>query len=322
MELSYKLVELSVDEIKPHPENDYSMEADELRQLAESIERDGLGQPPLVRRLEDGSFQMIAGHRRLAAYKLLRDEHPGSYATIPVNLVEGITDDQARVLLHVTNLVGREISKEERARRLMAIGELVPALRRQDDRWRGVKTYDVIATIVSEQTGEKISGQTVYRSIKEERRRQEAAEQAAELGRSAQSCWQAEAEAGHVGPRQMRAISALDEREQARVYLEWQRKGGSARTLSRVLHDLGKAAPTPAQMAKLGERAISALSALADAARAGGRPSKRTMPRLEELMSELRREVSPAAPDAADEAIGELLSSPRDGDGPDGGLLV
>ena len=68
----YPIVELDVASIADHPDNGaYSMDGDAIRSLADSIRRDGLTDIPLVRRMEDGSFQMISGHRRKAAFALL-----------------------------------------------------------------------------------------------------------------------------------------------------------------------------------------------------------------------------------------------------------
>ncbi len=65
--MSYTTMTLPVDEIRSHPENDFTMDERELQELVDSIRSEGLGQLPLVRQLPDGAYQMIAGHRRLEA---------------------------------------------------------------------------------------------------------------------------------------------------------------------------------------------------------------------------------------------------------------
>ena len=150
---SYTTLSLPLDVIEPHPDNDYSMDEDELAELVASIASDGLGQLPLVRQLGDGSYQMIAGHRRLEAYRRLAERDPLAYRELPVTLVEGLNDSQATVLLNVTNLVARRLSQEERGARYAAIGREVPALRAADPSLKGVRTNDIIARIVTEETG-------------------------------------------------------------------------------------------------------------------------------------------------------------------------
>lgn len=85
--LENELKEVEVESIKqnPHqPRKDFSLE--DLEELAASIEEIGLIHPPLVRLLEDGTYELIAGERRLRALKLL------GYPRIPVVVRE--TSDQ------------------------------------------------------------------------------------------------------------------------------------------------------------------------------------------------------------------------------------
>ena len=92
----YPVVEIDVGSIEGHPGNvAYSMDERSIRNLARSIKKDGLTDIPLVRKLDDGSWQMISGHRRLEAYRLLAAED-GSFSKMPCRIVENITDSQAR----------------------------------------------------------------------------------------------------------------------------------------------------------------------------------------------------------------------------------
>lgn len=63
-----KLVMLKPDEIRSSPHQPrQSFDSYELKQLSDSIAASGIIQPLSVRRLEDGSFELIAGERRLKA---------------------------------------------------------------------------------------------------------------------------------------------------------------------------------------------------------------------------------------------------------------
>ena len=152
MTTPYQTLALPVDSIQSHPENDFTMDESEMQELVASIRSEGLGQLPLVRKLPDGAYQMIAGHRRLEAYRRLARED-AAFRTIPVTLVDDLDDARARVLLNVTNLVTRRLSQEERGARYAAIGREVPALREADPSLKGVRTNDIIARIVTEETG-------------------------------------------------------------------------------------------------------------------------------------------------------------------------
>lgn len=68
----YPVSEIAVADIADHPANAaYSMDPAGIAELAESIRQDGLTDLPLVRKVGDGSWQMVSGHRRKAAYALL-----------------------------------------------------------------------------------------------------------------------------------------------------------------------------------------------------------------------------------------------------------
>ena len=162
MTTPYQTLALPVDSIQSHPENDFTMDESEMQELVASIRSEGLGQLPSGG-APDGAYQMIAGHRRLEAYRRLARED-AAFRTIPVTLVDNLDDARARVLLNVTNLVTRRLSQEERGARYAAIGREVPALREADPSLKGVRTNDIIARIVTEETGQSVSPATVKRA--------------------------------------------------------------------------------------------------------------------------------------------------------------
>ncbi len=81
----------------------------ELQGLQESIKKQGICQPLLVRPLpENGSFQLVAGERRLRAAKALKMK------TVPV-LIKDLTDEQAREIMLIENLERKDLSPLEEA---------------------------------------------------------------------------------------------------------------------------------------------------------------------------------------------------------------
>lgn len=79
----YPVSEIAVADIADHPANAaYSMDPAGIAELAESIRADGLTDLPLVRKVGDGSWQMVSGHRRKAAYALLAEDDP-AYERMP-----------------------------------------------------------------------------------------------------------------------------------------------------------------------------------------------------------------------------------------------
>lgn len=111
----YPVERIPIEEIADHPANAaYSMDEAGIAQLAKSIEEEGLTDLPLVRKLDDGGWQMVSGHRRKAAYALLAKEDE-KYAQIPCRVIRGITDEQSVMLLHAANYFVRSLTVTERA---------------------------------------------------------------------------------------------------------------------------------------------------------------------------------------------------------------
>jgi ParB family transcriptional regulator, chromosome partitioning protein len=100
---------IDVDRISPNPEQP-RLVFDEitLQELAASIREHGVLQPILVRPLEDGEFQLIAGERRWRASRA------AGLATIPA-LVEEIDDDTALEISIIENLQREDLSPLDEA---------------------------------------------------------------------------------------------------------------------------------------------------------------------------------------------------------------
>jgi ParB/RepB/Spo0J family partition protein len=100
---------ISVERITPNPEQPRLMfDEATLEELAASIREHGVLQPILVRPLEDGEFQLIAGERRWRASKAAGLE------TIPA-LVEEIDDDTALEISIIENLQREDLTPLDEA---------------------------------------------------------------------------------------------------------------------------------------------------------------------------------------------------------------
>lgn len=159
----YPVERIPVGEIADHPANAaYSMDDAGIAQLARSIKEEGLTDLRLVRKLDDGGWQMVSGHRRKAAYALLAKEDE-KYAQIPCRVIRDITDEQSVMLLHAANYFVRSLTVSERAAASRALGVEVERMRAENPGLAGVRTEDIKAAIISEQTGRKVSGKTIQR---------------------------------------------------------------------------------------------------------------------------------------------------------------
>ncbi len=108
--------EVFVDDVIPNPNQPRTnFKEEEIEELAASIKKDGLLQPLLVRSLENGKYQIIAGERRWHACKLANVE------TVPV-CVRDIDEDKALELALIENVQRTDLNPIEEAygyRRLM-----------------------------------------------------------------------------------------------------------------------------------------------------------------------------------------------------------
>lgn len=198
----YPVVEIDIATIQDHPNNAiYSMDETEIERLAESIKRDGLTDLPLVRKLPDGQWQMLSGHRRKAAFTMLSvNDH--RYDVMPCRVVDSITDAQALTLLHTANLFTRQLSVTERAAASRALGVEVEQLRESNPELRGQRTEDIKASIISQQTGHKVSGKTI-------KRQEDLAQRAAALGPG----WQKIADRELLSADALRALETMGSTE-------------------------------------------------------------------------------------------------------------
>ena len=206
----FPVKEIPLDDISEHPGNvAYSMDEEGIARLAESIERDGLTDLPLVRRLQGGGFQMISGHRRMAAFRLLAQQGP-SYSKLPCRVIADISDEQALVLLHTANFFTRALTVTERAAATKALGIQVEQMRATDPTVAGMRTEDVKARIVEEMTGRKVSGKTI-------KREEALADKVAKLIPE----WREVADSGELSAKAIDALEKLGEATQRSAFDKW-----------------------------------------------------------------------------------------------------
>ncbi len=103
--------EISVFDIAPFPDNPYKViENEDMNELTESIRKNGIFTPLMVRSLEDESYryELISGHRRLYAAK------KAGLETVPA-FVYAIDRDEAAVMVVDSNLHREHILPSEKA---------------------------------------------------------------------------------------------------------------------------------------------------------------------------------------------------------------
>ena len=104
-----KVQNIPLEDLQPFENHPYKVADDEeMKQMIESIERVGTISPALARPLDNGKYELISGHRRMAACKALGLE------TMPV-IVRDMTDDEAVITMADANLQRETILPSEKA---------------------------------------------------------------------------------------------------------------------------------------------------------------------------------------------------------------
>lgn len=114
------VMEVALELIEPNPDQPRTnFKKEELEELAESIQKNGLLQPIVVRKVGD-KYQIIAGERRWQACNLIEA------TTAPVRVIEA-DDDEAILLALIENIQRSDLNPIEEAygyRRMMERGKM------------------------------------------------------------------------------------------------------------------------------------------------------------------------------------------------------
>lgn len=104
-----KVKNIALEDLQPFENHPFKVADDEeMKQMIESIERVGTISPALARPLDNGKYELISGHRRLAACKAVGLE------TMPV-IVRDMSDDEAVITMADANLQRETILPSEKA---------------------------------------------------------------------------------------------------------------------------------------------------------------------------------------------------------------
>ncbi len=104
-----RLMDIPVKDIRDFPNHPYHVKDDEnMMELVESVKTYGLLQPILVRPLEDGTYEMVSGHRRKRAFELAGIEKISAR-------VRELSQDEAILMMVDSNLQRDEILPSEKA---------------------------------------------------------------------------------------------------------------------------------------------------------------------------------------------------------------
>lgn len=117
--------EIRIDQILPFENHPFKvLDDDRMQELVISIKANGVLSPVIVRPDDEGTYEMISGHRRMHAAKL------AGLTTVPA-IVKQLTNDEAVILMVDANIQREEILPSERA---FSFKMKLEAIRRQGNR--------------------------------------------------------------------------------------------------------------------------------------------------------------------------------------------
>lgn len=103
---SSPIAEIEVDKLQPYPKHLFRLyEGARLVDLIDSIKKDGVIQPVIVRKMENAELQILSGHNRVNAAK------EAGLSAVPARVLEDIDDATAERIVYTTNLMQRSISE-------------------------------------------------------------------------------------------------------------------------------------------------------------------------------------------------------------------
>ena len=82
----------------------------DMDSLVDSISKQGLIEPIIVRPLPNSMYEILSGHRRKRAYEILHKD------TIPCIILSDITDDDASLIMYSSNIYRTDIKPSEKAK--------------------------------------------------------------------------------------------------------------------------------------------------------------------------------------------------------------
>ena len=142
-------VKLSINLLVPYPDHPfYLYEGKRMEDMIESIKTHGIISPIIVRPIDDGKFEILSGHNRVEAAKAVE------LTEVPAIIKEGLTDDEAALIVTESNLIQRSFTDLKHSERAFVLKNHLEAIKKQG------KRNDLLAFLDEEKQG----GQVAHKS--------------------------------------------------------------------------------------------------------------------------------------------------------------
>ena len=114
-------------------------DGERLNDMVESIKEHGVITPLIVRPLNDGKYEILSGHNRANSAKLAGLE------TVPVVIKEGLTDEEAMLIVTETNVIQRSFSELSHSEKARVLAERHKAIKQQGIRTDLIKEIEILS---------------------------------------------------------------------------------------------------------------------------------------------------------------------------------
>lgn len=98
---NFAITQLDIEELEPSEDNFYELR--DIEAIKESIENFGIQQNIIVMKREGKKYEIIAGHRRYAACKILAEEGKEEFNALPCRILPTMDDTLKNILIIHTN---------------------------------------------------------------------------------------------------------------------------------------------------------------------------------------------------------------------------
>ena len=99
-------IEIDIDLLTPFKDHPFRLyEGEKLRRMVESIKENGVMTPIIVRKKEDGTNEILAGHNRVNASRL------AGLTKVPTQIKENLSDAQAKIIVTDSNFLQRSVDE-------------------------------------------------------------------------------------------------------------------------------------------------------------------------------------------------------------------
>ncbi|WP_338631672.1 ParB N-terminal domain-containing protein [Clostridium baratii] len=138
---NFKVQYIDINDIHRSKKNFY--EIINIDELAEDIKLNGLNHNLVVRKLDNGQFELLSGERRYTALTKLVNEGNKTFALVPCKVIEA-NDTDAEIILIQANAQTRELSDIEKLKQIERLKDLYKSKKANGEKVPG-KIRDIIA---------------------------------------------------------------------------------------------------------------------------------------------------------------------------------